>query len=124
MAPSLTATTFEPIVAPSASEQSQQPTTKVNDYGTPPSHSEATQSASQDTPTAAPKPEHKDFRDVLSYEDKWVGWDGPVWCKRYGRFENKDQAAEDDGYKTNSAVVRQGKNDLTLSKPITFFFAA
>lgn len=25
-----------------------------------------------------------------------VGWDGPVWCSRFGRFENKEDAIADD----------------------------
>lgn len=24
------------------------------------------------------------------------GWDGPVWCSRFGRFENKEDAIADD----------------------------
>lgn len=109
MAPSPDNTTFEPIAAPNAPEQTQQPNTKVNGNGATPVH----------IPTLETMPTHekKDFRDILSYEDKWIGWDGPVWCKRYGRFENKEQAAEDDGYKLN----HQSMHYLT---PIPFFITA
>ncbi len=75
-------------------------------------------------PTEAPTHEKKNFRDILSYEDKWIGWDGPVWCKRYGRFENKEQAAEDDGYKLNSAVNHESMHYPTSPKPILGFIAA
>jgi len=51
----------------------------------------------------------KNYKDVLAYEDKWVGWDGPVWCKRYGRFENADDAARDDGFESSGQVHHQGK---------------
>lgn len=86
MAPSTTATTFEPIASVDTSKQSPQPPAKENGNGTLPVAEEPTLS-------------QKNYHDTLAYEDKWIGWDGPVWCKRYGRFENKEQAAEDDGYK-------------------------
>lgn len=53
-------------------------------------------------------PEHKRYQDVLAYEDKWLGWDGPVWCSRYGRFENQEDAAADDGYKIKGGVPHEG----------------
>lgn len=65
-------------------------------------------------PTAAPT---HNYRDRLSYQDKWIGWDGPVWCNRYGRFENKEQAAEDDGYKSDSPAPHQG----TYSSPLQLY---
>jgi len=49
----------------------------------------------------------KDYREVLAYEDKWIGWDGPVWCKRYGRFEEADDAAKDDGFRSSGQVHHQ-----------------
>jgi len=53
----------------------------------------------------------KNYREVLAYEDKWIGWDGPVWSKRYGRFENADDAAKDDGYKASGQLHHQGTFD-------------
>lgn len=50
----------------------------------------------------------KTYQDTLAYEDKWIGWDGPVWCSRYGRFENKEDAAVDDGYIIKGAPPHQG----------------
>lgn len=51
------------------------------------------QMASSKTNGAAPI----NTSDILAYEDSWVGWDGPVWCSRFGRFENQEDAARDDG---------------------------
>lgn len=107
MAPSTTATTSEPIVTASASEQSPHPIAKANGDSTPLAYSTPPPTAPKTTPMAAPTHEQKNFRDILSYEDKWIGWDGPVWCNRYGRFENKEQAAEDDGYKFDNPVVHK-----------------
>jgi len=84
----------------------------ANENGTLVSHLIPTQTAPKITPIVAPAHTQKDFRDILSYEDKWIGWDGPVWCKRYGRFENKEQAAEDDGYKHDSPVGHRGTHYL------------
>ena len=108
MAPSTTDTTFEPIVAASAANHSPQPIAKTNGNSSPPASTIPTQTAPKTSPTAAPTYEQKDFREILSYEDKWIGWDGPVWCSRYGQFENKEQAAADDGYKSNSPVAHRG----------------
>lgn len=91
MAPSTTAPAFEPIASVDTSKQSPQPIAKENGNGALPVASEPTQP-------------QKNYHDILAYEDKWIGWDGPVWCNRYGRFENKEQAAEHDGYK---AVTHQ-----------------
>lgn len=60
----------------------------------------------------------KCYKDVLAYEDKWIGWDGPVWCKRYGRFENVDDAAKDDGFDSSGQVHHQG---TTFRLPSRFF---
>lgn len=57
-----------------------------------------------DQPTQQPKR----YEDILAYEDKWIGWDGPVWCSRYGRFENQEDAAADDGYKSVGQVHHTG----------------
>lgn len=51
----------------------------------------------------------KSYKDILAYEDKWIGWDGPVWCARYGRFEDADDAAKDDGFESAGQVHHQGK---------------
>ncbi len=118
MAPTADETTFQPIVAPNAPEQPPQSTTKVNRNGATPSQPTPTQTAPPNMPTEAPTHEQKDYHDILAYEDKWIGWDGPVWCKRYGRFENKEQAAEDDGYKPNSDAIHQSKHYLTPSNSL------
>lgn len=55
----------------------------------------------------------KNPSDILAYEDKWIGWDGPVWCSRYGRFENKTDAARDDGY------TKQGAGDDEYNREST-----
>jgi hypothetical protein len=34
---------------------------------------------------------------IFEGQDDWVGWAGPVWCSRYGRFESQEDAARDDG---------------------------
>lgn len=64
-----------------------------------------------DTPptkhSATPKP--KTYQDILAYEDKWIGWDGPVWCSRYGRFEKKEDASADDGYSVKAQPAHHGK---------------
>jgi len=61
------------------------------------------------TPMPAPAHEQpKKYEDILAYEDKWVGWDGPVWCSRYGRFENQEDAAADHGYKSIGQIPHQG----------------
>ena len=106
-------TTFEPIIATGASEESPQTMAKGEENNTLPASSAPAETVPNATPTAAPTHEQKNFRDILSYEDKWIGWDGPVWCNRYGRFENKTQAAEDDGYKSDGSVVHQS----TLCSP-------
>ncbi len=67
------------------------------------------------TPAAAPTHEPWNFRDNLAYEDKWLGWDGPVWCNRFGRFEDKAQAAEDDGHTAQSPAAHLGKHFPTPS---------
>lgn len=59
--------------------------------------------------TEHPTQQPKRYEDVLAYEDKWIGWDGPVWCARFGRFENQEDAAADDGYKSVGQVHHQGK---------------
>lgn len=67
--------------------------------------------------TESPKthaPEHKRYQDVLAYEDKWIGWDGPVWCSRYGRFENQEDAAADDGYRIKGGIPHEGKSCIVL----------
>lgn len=58
--------------------------------------------------------EHKRYQDVLAYEDKWIGWDGPVWCSRYGRFENQEDAAADDGYKIKGGAPHESEFSFTL----------
>jgi len=55
-------------------------------------------------------PNHKSGKDILAYEDKWIGWDGPVWCSRYGRFENKEDASADDGYSIKGQPPHQGRS--------------
>ena len=90
------------------SERFPLPDVKDKENGSAPAHSASTPTAAKTIPTAAPTHEEKNFRDILSYEDKWIGWDGLVWCKRYGRFENKAQAAEDDGYESDSPVIHRG----------------
>lgn len=57
---------------------------------------------------ATPNP--KSYQDILAYEDKWIGWDGPVWCKRYGRFENREDASADDGYSIKGQPPHQGRS--------------
>lgn len=109
--------TFEHMIDPNSSEQTPQPFAEIKGNGTLPASSTPTQTAAKTIPTATPTHEQKDFRDILSYEDKWIGWDGPVWCNRYGRFENKAQAAEDDGYMSDNAVVHNSTHcALILSR--------
>lgn len=65
-------------------------------------------------------PEHKRYQEVLAYEDKWIGWDGPVWSKRYGRFENQVNAAADDGYSIKGGVPDEGMScQRSRSKPMS-----
>ena len=68
------------------------------------------------------QPTHKSKRhdDIFAYKNKLIGWDGPVWCSRYGRFENQEDAAMDDGYKFAGQVTHQGYfiiRDVLKSNP-------
>lgn len=94
---------------PSSKEQSTPQHSQHAAY--PPPH----QPLHQDTdhPTQQPKR----YEDILAYEDKWIGWDGPVWCARYGRFENQEDAAADDGYKSVGQVHHQGVLHITHQSP-------
>ena len=51
----------------------------------------------------------KTNQGLLAHEDKWTGWDGPVWCSRYGRFENQEDASADDGYSIKGQPPHQGR---------------
>lgn len=55
-------------------------------------------------------PNQKSYKDILAYEDKWIGWDGPVWYSRYGRFENKEDASADDGYSIKGQPPHQSRS--------------
>ena len=66
--------------------------------------------------TVDPTHQPKKYQDILAYEDKWIGWDGPVWCSRYGRFENREDAAADDGYKSVGQVHHQGMSMLRSTR--------
>ncbi len=46
----------------------------------------------------------------IADEDSWIGWDGPVWCSRYGRFENQEDASADDGYIVKGQPLHQGES--------------
>lgn len=70
-----------------------------------------------------PNQQPKRYEDILAYEDKWVGWDGPVWCSRYGRFENQEDAAADDGYKSVGQVPHTGIQ-TPISSPLHNFLPA
>lgn len=50
-------------------------------------------------PIASQTPVNGNSRDPYGYEDEWDGWDGPIWCSRYGRFESQKDARRDDGDK-------------------------
>lgn len=91
--------TEQPLKALPEEKSTHQPS-KHLDY--PPPHQPLHQDIDQ--PTHQPKR----YEDVLAYEDKWIGWDGPVWCSRYGRFENQEDAAADDGYKSVGQVPHAG----------------
>ncbi len=105
---SANATTFESSNTTSASEELPQLIGEGMESNPLPPDSSPVQTALKAITTPPPKHEQRNYQDILSYEDKWIGWDGPVWCNRYGRFENKAQAAEDDGYTPESAVTHQG----------------
>lgn len=64
----------------------------------------------EDTPESKDPVTHeaRSYQDNLAYEDKWIGWDGPVWCSRYGRFENQEDASVDDGYNIKGQPPHQG----------------
>ncbi len=46
--------------------------------------------------------------DLSTREIDWTHWDGPVWCSRYGRFENQEDASADDGYTVKGQPPHQG----------------
>ena len=100
----------------------QQPTkTSSEEKSTPHTSQHATyppphQPTHQDTDDPTQQP--KRYEDILAYEDKWIGWDGPVWCARYGRFENQEDAAADDGYKSVGQVHHQGTYYTQISNPL------
>ncbi|KAL2045557.1 hypothetical protein N7G274_001985 [Stereocaulon virgatum] len=67
-------------------------------------------SAESSTASPAQTLSHPRYQEILAYEDKWIGWDGPVWCKRYGRFENQEDAAIDDGFKLKPKEGHESEN--------------
>lgn len=50
------------------------------------------------------------MQKTIADEDSWIGWDGPVWCSRYGRFENQEDASADDGYTVKGQPPHQGES--------------
>ena len=68
----------------------------------------------------APSQGNKNFKDLYGYEDEWDGWDGPIWCSRYGRFESQKDAAfdDDDGYTMRSQNPYKGTRPTPISFPI------
>ena len=58
-------------------------------------------------------------KNVLAYQDTRIGWDGPIWCSRYGRFENQEDASADDGYTVLGQPAHQGRSILLHIRPVT-----
>lgn len=46
--------------------------------------------------------------DASTREIDWAIWDSPVWCSRFARFENREDAAVDDGYTIKGQPPYQG----------------
>ena len=118
MGPSTNATTFEPINTISGPERSPQPIGEGMKNNTLPPDSTPSQNPPKATPTAAHKHEQWNFRDNLSFEDKRIGWDGPVWCNRYGRFGNKAQTSEDDEQMSDSPAAHPSAHCSPFQYPL------
>lgn len=87
------------LVAPSTMPQPQpQPHDKLHLHKTPTS----TLDIAHDTQNPL---------DNIPADDRArVHWDGRVWCSRFGRFENQEDAAHDDGYPNHpKAPIYQGR---------------
>ena len=60
---------------------------------------------------------HNPLENIPANDDAQVDWDGPVWCSRFGRFEDQEDAAHDDGYPNHpKAPIYRGRYPSCLTE--------